>query len=58
MEPKETVLKTLKDSNKPLKGGEIAEISGLEKKTVDKAIKQLKADDLIEVPKRCFYSAK
>jgi len=34
MEPKETVLKTLKDSNKPLKGGEIAEISGLENKNL------------------------
>ena len=58
MEPKETVLQTLINSDKPLKGGEIAELSGLEKKAVDKAIKQLKADDLIEVPKRCFYAAK
>ena len=58
MEPKETVLQTLKNSDKPLKGGEIVELSGLEKKAVDKAIKQLKADDLIEVPKRCFYAAK
>ena len=58
MDPKETVLKTLQESDKPLKGGEIAELSGLEKKLVDKAIKQLKNEDLIEVPKRCFYSAK
>ena len=58
MEARETVLQTLKNSGKPLKGGEIADLSGLEKKTVDKAIKQLKADDLIEVPKRCFYAAK
>lgn len=58
MEPKETVLQTLKNSSKPLKGGEIAEISGLDKKAVDKAIKQLKTEDLIEVPKRCFYQAK
>lgn len=58
MEPKETVLQTLKNSDKPLKGGEIAEISGLDKKAVDKAIKQLKTEDLIEVPKRCFYQAK
>lgn len=58
MEPKETVLQTLKNSGKPLKGGEIAEISGLDKKAVDKAIKQLKTEDLIEVPKRCFYQAK
>lgn len=58
MEIKDKVLETLKTSDKPLKGGEIAEISGLAKKDVDKAIKQLKTEDLIEVPKRCFYSAK
>lgn len=58
MEIKDKVLETLKTSDKPLKGGEIAEISGLDKKDVDKAIKQLKTEDLIEVPKRCFYSAK
>jgi len=58
MEIKDKVLETLKTSDKPLKGGEIAEISGIEKKDVDKAIKQLKTEDLIETPKRCFYSAK
>lgn len=58
MEIKEKVLDTLKSSDKPLKGGEIAEISGLDKKDVDKAIKQLKTEDLIDVPKRCYYCAK
>ncbi len=58
MEAKEKVLETLKNSDKPLKGGEISEMSGIEKKVVDKAIKELKADGLIEIPKRCFYSAK
>ena len=48
MDPKQTVLDTLKKSDTPLKGGEIAELSGLEKKAVDKAIKQLKAEDLID----------
>jgi len=58
MEPKEKVLNTLKKSDTPLKGGEIAEKSGLDKKDVDKAIKVLKSEGLIESPKRCFYSAK
>ena len=58
MEPKEKVLNTLKKSDTPLKGGEIAEKSGLDKKEVDKAIKVLKTEGLIESPKRCFYSAK
>ncbi|NOY50637.1 MAG: HTH domain-containing protein, partial [Chlorobi bacterium] len=52
MEVKDKVLQTLKDSSEPLKGGEIAEKSGIEKKLVDKAIKQLKTEGLIEVPKR------
>jgi len=54
----EIVLKTLKDSEAPLKGGEIAEKSGLDKKIVDKAIKQLKVEEKIFSPKRCFYDAK
>ena len=58
MELKETVLQTLKNSDKPLKGGEIAEMSCIEKKAVDKAIRQLKTEGLIESPKRCIYSAK
>ena len=41
-----------------MKGGEIAEALGVDKKLVDKAIKDLKNEDLIESPKRCFYAAK
>lgn len=58
MEAKDKVLETLKNAVQPLKGGEIVEISGLDKKAVDNAIKQLKTEDLIESPKRCYYAAK
>jgi predicted transcriptional regulator len=58
MEAKDKVLATLKKSDQPLKGGEIAEISGLDKKEVDNAIKTLKTEGLIDSPKRCFYAAK
>jgi DNA-binding MarR family transcriptional regulator len=58
MEAKEAVLKTLKASPEPLKGGEIAEKSGIDKKEVDKVIKVLVKEDLIHSPKRCFYAAK
>ena len=47
MENVELVFKTFKESEKPLKGGEVAEITGLEKKEVDKAIKLLKKEDKI-----------
>lgn len=43
----EKVLETLKAAGKPLKAGEIAEASGLEKKEVDKAMKQLKKEGRI-----------
>jgi DNA-binding MarR family transcriptional regulator len=58
MEIKEVVLKTLKDAEQPLKGGEIAEKAGIDKKDVDKAIKDLKKEELIFSPKRCYYDAK
>lgn len=58
MEAKAKVLDTLKKSDQPLKGGEIAKKSGLDKKEVDKAIKTLKTEGLIDSPKRCFYTAK
>ena len=57
MEIKEIVLKTLQESDQPLKGSEVAEKSGVDKKDVDKAIKQLKDEELIFSPKRCFYDA-
>ena len=52
------VISTIKKAKKPLKGGEIAELSGLDKKEVDKAIKELKVEDKIFSPKRCFYDIK
>ena len=58
MDIESTVLETLKKSEKPLKGKEIAEISGIEKKDVDKAIKVLKKEEKIYSPKNCFYDAK
>jgi len=58
MDTSKMVLDTLKKSGEPLKGGELAEKTGLDKKEVDKAIKKLMTDNLIESPKRCYYSAK
>ena len=58
MEPIDVVFQLLKESGKALKGGEIAEITGLDKKIVDKAIKTLKEEEKIFSPKNCFYEAK
>lgn len=56
MEMKDKVLDLLKNSE-PLKAGEISEKLGVDKKEIDKAIKELKKEEKITSPKRCFYSA-
>jgi len=58
MDAKEIVLKTLRESSESLRPSDIVEKSGLDKKEVEKAIKELKKEDLIMSPKRCYYSAK
>jgi len=55
MDAKEAVLKTLKNAGKPLRPGDIAEAAGLDKEVVSKAIKELKKEEKIDSPKRCFY---
>ncbi len=58
MENKEKVLATMQEEAKPLRPGEIAEITGIDKKDVSKYIKELKTAEKIYSPKRCFYQAK
>ncbi|WP_234394333.1 MULTISPECIES: HTH domain-containing protein [Thermococcus] len=52
----ELVFKVLKEAGKPLKSKEIAELAGIDKKEVDKAIKILKKEGKIISPKRCYYA--
>lgn len=54
----EKVLEVLSSAGKPLKAGEVAEMSGLDKKEVDKIIKKLKNEDKIYSPQRCYYAPK
>ena len=58
METKALVIKTLKESAKPLKSAEIATTTGIEKAEVDKLLKVLKKEDMIISPKVCYYSLK
>lgn len=55
---KEKVMEALQKAGKPLKAGEIAEASGLDKKEVDKAMKELKTDGAIVSPVRCSWAPK
>jgi len=58
MSTESTVINTLAKAGKPLKSGEIAEMSGIDKKDIDKAIKSLKTENKIFSPKRCYYETK
>jgi len=50
------VFKTLENSSEPMKAGEIAETSGLDRKEVDKAMKVLKEEGRIVSPKYCYWT--
>lgn len=58
MDASKTVLDTMKKAGKPLKAGEIAELAGLDKKEVDKVMTQLKKDEKISSPKKCYWEPK
>lgn len=55
MEVAQQVLETMKKAQKALSAGQIAEISGIERKEVDKAMKKLKTDGKITSPKNCYW---
>ena len=58
MDAKDIVLKTLSDAKTPMKCGEIAESSGIDKTEIEKSLKVLKSEDKVFSPKRCFYDIK
>ncbi|POY37575.1 MarR family transcriptional regulator [Solitalea longa] len=58
MDAKEQVLDAMKKDGSPLNAGKIVEITGLDRKVVDKAMKQLKEEEAIVSPKRCYWQAK
>lgn len=57
METVEKVLETIKNIGEPVNAGKVAEISGIDRKEVDKAFKKLKEEGRIVSPKRCYWTA-
>ena len=55
MESKALVLQVMKEAGAPLNAGKIAELSGLDRKEVYKAMKQLKDEGAIVSPVRCKW---
>ena len=58
MDAKTQVLEAMQKEGIPLNAGKIAELTSLDRKIVDKAMNELKADELITSPKRCYWQAK
>lgn len=52
------VLQVLRASSEPMKSAEIASAAAIDKAEVDKAIKALVKQELVESPKRCYYAAR
>ncbi|MBR1825427.1 MAG: transcriptional regulator [Alphaproteobacteria bacterium] len=55
MSDKEIVLETMKKAGEPVNAGKVAEMSGLDRKAVDKAFAELKKEGAIVSPVRCKW---
>lgn len=55
METKNQVLEAMKQAGAPVNAGKLVDLTGLDRKEVDKAMKQLKAEGAIVSPKVCFW---
>ena len=57
-EKEKMIVEFLKNSDKPLKPGDIAESLNMDSKEVSSIITKLKKEGKVISPKRCYYSAK
>lgn len=52
---KDKVLKAMQDAGKPVRPGDVAKALGVDSKDVSKAIKELRTEEKVISPKRCYY---
>ena len=55
MSAKEKVMETMKTAGRPVSAGEVEKLSGLDRKEIDKAFKELKKENTIVSPVRCKW---
>lgn len=55
MDAKEQVLEAMKKFKEPVNASKVSELTGLDRKVVDNAMNQLKKENTILSPKRCFW---
>ncbi|MEZ5124708.1 MAG: MarR family transcriptional regulator [Thermoleophilia bacterium] len=58
MSDTDKVLDAMRAAGEPLNAGKVVELTGLDRKAVDKAMNELKKQGAIESPKRCFWAPK
>ena len=56
MEAKEQVLNAMREVGAPVNAGKVAEMTGLDRKVVDKAFADLKKEGAIVSPVRCKWA--
>ncbi len=56
MDDKNTVLEAMRKAGEPVNAGKIAELTGLDRKAVDKAMAELKKEGAIVSPVRCKWT--
>lgn len=57
MDKNEKVLAAIKGACEPVNVSKIVELTGMEKKDVEKAMKVLKESKAVVSPKRCYWEA-
>ena len=55
MDEKQQILEAMKKAGEPLNAGKIAELTGLDRKVVDKAMADMKKEGSIVSPVRCKW---
>ena len=56
MDERNTVIEAIRNVGEPVNASKVAELTGLDKKVVDKVFAQLKKDGTIVSPVRCKYT--
>lgn len=56
MDERNTVIEAIRKAGEPVNACKVAELTGLDKKVVDKVFAQLKKDGTIVSPVRCKYT--
>mgnify|MGYP000847676252 CR=1 len=58
MDNYQVVLDYFQKAGQPVRAGDVAEATGIDKKEVEKIMNQLKKEEKIVSPKRCFWEIK